>query len=396
MSKYFITQLKRLLRVFPAILLVAVLLYGGLTLALNGMILQWNQSDVFQKVNIGMVGTADDYYLDLGLKAVQTMDSSKFTVSLVALEEQEAKKALETGEIDAYIYFPPEFVDYARTGFVKPLKFVSAAGSENILSLVKEELTTAIDSVLLSSERAAFGLYDALADLGEQEIAHGKRNELALALAALMLNRQDMYMLQELGVANGQSFGDYLLCGILTLFLFLLTMPFVGLFVRENSAMEQHLKSRGIGFSRQVLCEITAYFLTLLILAVMMLAVLSALTVKNVLTMIPAILSVAAISYFIYGIAKDLITGVLMQFVAVIAMCFVSGCMYPVHFFPVSIQNFGAYLPPSLVRSCVSSVLYGTECTAAIWGLLGVAVGFTALSVLVRYARANGGRRAKV
>ncbi len=396
MSKYLLTQLKRLLHIFPAILLVAALLYGGLSLAYNGMIRQWNQSDVFQKVNLGMVGTADDYYLELGLNAVQTMDSSKFTVSFVAIEGKEtANRALAKGEIDAYIYFPPEFVDNARAGIITPLQFVSAAGNENILSLVKEELTAALDDVLLSSERASFGLYDALHDLEQPDIAHGKRNELALSLASLMLNRQAMYRTQELGVANGQSFDDYMLCGILTVFLFLMTMPFVGVFVREDSAMEQHLKSRGVGCFCQVLCEFAAYCLCLLLVAVLMLVVLSALTAKNILTVLPPVLAVAAVSYFMYAIARDIITGVLLQFVTAIAMCFVSGCMYPVHFFPVSLQKAGAYLPPSMVRDCLAGILYGAQCQTALWSLLGLAVGFALLSVLVRYIRVSGGRRAK-
>ncbi len=395
MSKYFLIQTKRLLRIFPAILLIAVLLYGGLNLAYNGMIRQWNQSDVFQKVVLGMVGTTDDYYLELGMKAVQTMDSSKFIVSFEAMEAQEAQKALETGKIDAYIYFPPEFVDNARTGWVTPLQFVSASGNENILSLVKEELTSAIDDVLLSSERASFGLYDALTDLGEGEIAHEKRNALAISLASLMLNRQNMYEAEILGVADGQSFDQYMLCGILTLFLFMLTMPFVSVFVRESPVMEKHLKSRGIGFFKQVLCELSAYFLCLMVFAVVMLLALSSLTVKNILLMIPTALAISALSHLMYGISRDLITGVLMQFVTVVALCFVSGCMYPVHFFPVQVQRLSAYLLPSWIKSCISGVLYGTDALGAVWSLLGAFALFGGLSVLVRCHRVNGIRGAR-
>ncbi len=395
MGKYFTAQLKRQFRLLPALLLVAALLYGGLSLVYNGMIRQWNQSDVFQKVNLGMVGTADDYYLELGLNALQTMDTSKFTVSFVAFEEQqEANRVLANGEIDAYVYFPPEFVDNARTGIVTPLQFVSAAGNDNILSLVKEELTAALDDVLLSSERASFGLYDALVELGESDIAHEKRNEIALRLAALMLNRQTMYNTQVLGVANGQSFDDYMLCGILTVFLFLMTMPFTVIYVRDNLDMEQHLKSRGVGVACQVLCEIASYFFVLLMLAAGILTVLSGLTVRNLLLMIPVTLAVAAISYFICGLAREIITGVLLQFITVIALCFVSGCMYPTHFFPVSIQNMGAYLPPALVRSCISGILYGSQCTVAVHGLLALAVGAGMLAIQVRYIRVSGFGRA--
>lgn len=394
MSKYFLLQLKRVLRILPAIMLVAALLFGGLYLVYTGLITQWTQADVFQKVTIGMVGTADDHFLELGLTAVQTMDSSNLTVTFEAMEEQQAKTALETGQIDAYILFPPEFVDNARTGLISPLQFVSAAGSENILSLVKEELTSALDDVLLSSEQAAFGLYDVLKDLGHQDIAHGKRNELALELASLVLQRQNVSAVEEIGVADGQSFSDYMLCGILVVYLFLLTLPFVSLYVREDPAMEQNMKSRGVGSVVQVLCEIGAYFLCLLILTALTLAAMSAFSLEAVVTMMPAALAIAAISFFLCSLARDLITGVLLQFVTILALCFISGCMYPVHFFPVSVQNVAAWLPPALTRNCLAGVLSGTDCSFAAWSLLGIGIGFAGLSVLMRYVRIKAGRRA--
>ncbi len=393
MRKYFITQVKRILGILPAILLVAALLYGGLDLAYRGLIVQWNQSDEFQKVNIGIVGTDDDYYLELGMKAVQSMDSSKFTVSFIPMEEKQAKKALESGQIDAYIYFPPEFVEDARRGFVTPLQFVSAAGNENILSLVKEELTTALDDVLLSSERASFGIYDALVALGEEDIAHQKRNELAVSLAAQMLNRQSMYHTDVLGVANGQSFDQYMFCGILTVFLFMLSLPFVRLYVRDNTIFEQHMKSRGIGGVAQVISEITAYFLSLLLIVLIMLTLLSGFTVQNILTAMAVVLALTSFSYLLYSIVKEIITGVLLQFVVVIAMCFIAGCMYPVYFFPISLQKIGTILPPAMVRNCISGIFYKTDCSFAVFYLLAMSAACIALSVLVRMTRIHGGRR---
>ena len=47
MSKYFLLQLKRVLRILPAIVLVAALLFGGLYLVYTGLITQWTQADVF-------------------------------------------------------------------------------------------------------------------------------------------------------------------------------------------------------------------------------------------------------------------------------------------------------------------------------------------------------------
>jgi ABC-type uncharacterized transport system permease subunit len=85
--------------------------------------------------------------------------------------------------------------------------------------------------------------------------------------------------------------------------------------------------------------------------------------------------------------------GVLLNFFGTLALCFVSGCMYPVYFFPVALQKLSAYLPTGLARTQLSGCLTGK--TEFLPGLLLTLYGivFLALSVLLTRKRLKGGHQ---
>ena len=75
--------------------------------------------------------------------------------------------------------------------------------------------------------------------------------------------------------------------------------------------------------------------------------------------LIPALLVITALQFLIYEFSTGLIGGVLAQFLGAVALAYVSGCFYPISFFPDVIQTFSAVLPTGAARSYVSAVLYG-------------------------------------
>ena len=85
--------------------------------------------------------------------------------------------------------------------------------------------------------------------------------------------------------------------------------------------------------------------------------------------------------------------GVLLHFFGTLTLCFVSGCMYPVYFFPVALQKVSAYLPTGLARAQLSSCITGK--TEFLTGLLLILYGilFLLLSVLLTRKRLRGGHQ---
>lgn len=396
MDKYFVTQFKRLWRLLPLVVCVMGLLFGGVYLAYQGIVSQWMQSDTLRKVTIATVGTNTDPILQMGLNAVKNIDSSSMAVSFVDMEEQQAKEELQSGTIAAYIVFPEAFLDGAFQGTIEPLRFVSAAGSENIVSLVKDELTSALATLLLSSERGAFAMGDALADLGyDGSFQYEHINEMAKLYVEQGLKRDDVYAVEELGISNGLKFEEYMLCGLSVVFLLLMTLPFVAVFVREDPTMERLLKSRRVGAVAQTVCELGAYTLFLLVLTALLLLLIAPITFGSLMHLLPVTFCIAAISYLIYNLSKDLISGVLLQMVVAVALCFVSGCFYPVYFFPVSVQKLAEYLPAAIARNHISCLITGEDGMHSAAALLAIGTVCGMICVLIRHLRVRGKKEAK-
>lgn len=389
MGKYFVLQVKRMLRLIPLMVLVGALLLCGFFLAYRGIVSKWGQENSFQKLKIGLVGTADDPLLEAALEAAKSLDATQMSIDFVQMQEVQAVSGLERGELSAYLVFPEQFLKSALQGEIVPIRFVSSAGSENIISLVKDELASVFANMLLTSEQGAFALENALKDYDKGEIAGEKMNELALSYAKMIFNRDEVYAVEELGISFGLSFSEYMTCGLSVLLGFLLTLSFALVLVRDSYALEQLLKSRGFGAGSQVICELGAFVLCLAPFLVVPTWIFADQLFLDTLQTIPAIFCVAAMSYFLYSLCSDLLSAVLLQLFTVLAMCFVSGCMYPTHFFPISVQKLSSFLPAAMVKNHLASIWYG-EPSGSFWLLLFSGLLFTLCSILIRSVRITG------
>ena len=80
-----------------------------------------------------------------------------------------------------------------------------------------------------------------------------------------------------------------------------------------------------------------------------------------------------------------------MPFFVSISLAFVSGCIYPVYFFPVALQKISAFLPTGLARNQLSACLTGKSDWKAAVLLLLYGAAFTFLSILLRRKKLAGG-----
>lgn len=395
MDKYFNAQMKRLWHLLPLVFCVMALLFGSIYLIFQGVVSQWEQSDSLKRVSIAMVGSNEDPILQAGIDAISSIDSSNLSVAFISMDEQTAKEKLAAGDISAYAVFPEDFLNKALQGTIEPIRFVSAAGSENVLSLVKDELTSALASILLSSECASYAVGDYFVDLGyNSRIQYDHINSLAITFVAQVLERDNIYTVEELGIAGGLKFDEYILSGLSVVFLFLMTLPFVSVFVKDEPTMERLLKSRGVGAVAQTVCELGAYILYLLLLSALLIPLIGSFSLRSILHMLPVVFCIGSISYLLYNLSRDLVSGVLLQMVVAVALCFISGCFYPVYFFPISVQKMAEYLPAAIAREHISLLITQEEGTGSAAALFAAGLAFALISLLIRYWRIKGGKEA--
>lgn len=390
MGKYFQLQCKRMLRFLPGALFAALVLMGGVLLVFQLFTQQNANREDNQKFPIAICGETDHVLLQMGITTLTSFDSSRFAMEVLEMEEAEAARALSRGSISAYVVIPEGFMDAAYYGEILPIKFYTAAGATGIVSLVKEELSTVVSDLLLRSQEGVFGMWDAMVDNGLYSKVGGQMDRLALRYVDYVFVRDRIYTLNELGIADALGFEGYLLCGLGVLFLLLICLPFAAQMIPGDPSLGRMLCSKGKPAWQQALCDFLAYAATLfcLILILILAAKLCLGEMINlpalVMKAVPVLLFTAAFSFMLYSLSRDMISGVMLQFFVTVILCFVSGCLYPVHFFPVQVQQLAQWLPTGIARTQLASCITGTAPAWILPGLLSYCAVFVAIGTWAR------------
>lgn len=366
MLKYFFVQLKRLLRYFPGTALVAVLLMLCMLGAYDALTAEPSEEEVGEgRVIVAFTGETDDMFLQMGLSAISNFDTTRFAMEVIQMEQKEALKALERGDVSVCVIVPEGFIEGAMQGDLMPLRFVSTAGSSGLVTIFKNEITKVVSTILVNSQKGVFAYSDVL---GQHELYYGrgeKMDMMSLHYVDYILVRDRVYSMEELGIGDKLPLEDYLLCGLTILLFMLLCLPFGPMLISGDPALGRMLKSRGIHPLTQLFSEFIAYT----VFSGTILLVLMAIAAPKIgfpevsvwlPAMIPVILVIASFSFMVFRCADHIIGGMLMYFFGALALCFVSGCLYPVFFFPVTIQKLAAWLPTGLARMQLSGCLTGS------------------------------------
>ena len=395
MGKYFVLQLKRVARYLPYGLCVVLVLFGCMRAVYGALVTTENAENAAEniKLQVAVVGTAGDKYLQWGLAAMQ-FDSSAMSLKLVTMEEPQAIEALKSGRITAYVVFPEGFVEDALYGNIQKLRFVSTAGTADLAVIIKEEVTAVVDRILVACESGSYGMGDALTDNGLAGSWDQHVNGIALEYVDFLFDRSRIYQVAETDQMHHISLAQYMPGALSTMLLMLSCLVFAPLYVRADQAMPRLLRSQRIGIPGQVLTEWAGYGLGLTALSAVVAMILSDSGMVSVSgwtvfgIMLPGLWMFAALAYLMYSLADQLISGILGGFFITLALCYVGGCLYPIRIFPDSVQALSAVLPSGIARAYMISGFLGAGQTG-LWKLLAYTGVFLLLSVLVRGYKAG-------
>lgn len=390
MGKYLYLQLKRLLRILLPALLVAAILFGCLALAYRAVVSMTDDSQMQAKIKFGVVGTAGDFYLEAGMLALNTIDSSRFSIDFLKMDEEDAEAAMRRGELAAYVVIPEGFMDEAMYGNILPIKYVSTVGAVGLVSLLKDEITKMVSDIVIDTQKGIFGTGEAMHEIG---LYSGEAEyEMTLQYFDFIFARSRIYSVKDLGLAKEIGLEQYLLGGFCVVLLMLVCLVFAPWMVRNDMSLARMLCARRRPVVLQTLCDFAVYLLGIacVIAVLMCVAVWTGwikLTLGVLLQWIPIVIAMSALSFLLYELTTNLISGVLLQFFVLLALCFVTGCLYPVTFFPDSVQNLAAYLPTGIARAQLAESFAGVTHIGGAWMLLGYGGIFFGTAVLIRKAK---------
>ncbi len=405
MRTYLLLQLKRAAKLLPYVLVVALILFGALLTVFRAVLQRMADEDAQNalRVRVAVTGDTDYPYFDLWLAAVRNFDTSQYAIDVVKMPEDQAKSALESGSLAAYVILPDRFIEEALCGRIETITYVTTSGAVDTMSLFKEEVTEVISGILAESQKGVYGIANALDDTGHEDASYDKLNELNLKYIDLILDRSALYETKSV-TADGDDvpLQIELFSGITVLFVFLTSLPYALLYIRKDRSLQRTLAARGFAPSRQLLCEYAAYAIAVQCLFLVVLAVLAAVDsgslygipggfrlLRLAAELLPVILMVTACGLAVFESAEDLVSGLLFYFFLTLALCYISGCLYPLYAFPESVQRTAVLLPTAQAREYVTACLTGTAATAPLVGVLLYTALFLAVAVFVRHKRLN-------
>lgn len=395
MRKYFIIQLKRLLRILPPILIVAAILFGCLAVVYDAIVSLEEEEGAQKKYQVGIVGTAGDTYLKMGLAAVESFDSTRYSVEFVEMTEPEAESAMRRGSIAAFLVIPDNFLDEAMYGNIIPLKYVCTTSAMGLVSMIKDEISQLIESMLIEAQKGIYGSGNALDDHG---LDGGKIvGQISLEYVDLVFSRSRMYTVTEMKKFDGLGMGGYMLSGLCVVLFLLICLTFAPVMIRPDQSLARVLAAKRRPAVAQVLCDFAVYMVGVLGVAavIWLLVVVKAgqgIPLLTVLRCVPALFALSAMSFLLYEASSDLISGVILQFFVALVLSFISGCLYPITFFPDSVQRLSNWLPTGLARLQLAGCILGKSSMETTMALLGFGCAFLAVTIVIRRIKVSGVR----
>ena len=108
---------------------------------------------------------------------------------------------------------------------------------------------------------------------------------------------------------------------------------------------------------------------------------------------LPSIITMVMMHIMVYELFSTPISAMLSEFLLAIGLSYVSGCLYPISFFPETIQKFSAFLPTGAAFSYMRKLLSGGNIFSELLICLLYTGVFYAVATLIRKIRITGESR---
>lgn len=394
--------MKRVLRFLPAVFVVTLVLIFAIVFIAKGLISDKLDDESRQKVELAICGDIEGSYLGIGVVALQNMDSSRFAINFHTMEVEQAREALTNGEILAYLELPEDFVDSVVSGENLKVKFVFNTSQVGIGTKLMSEMADVISGLIIKSQNAIYGMQDLCDEYEYYDVYWDATDELNLKYIDIILSRQDFFDVEILGLSNSLSMPAYYICGFAVLFFLIFGMNGCAIFIRRDMSLGRMMSANGVGAGSQVVVEFLAYLILVIVNILGMFCLLGGICefveftipewesihFAKVLTfgisLIPAVIMISAMAFMLYELSGNVVSGMLLQFLAALSLSYISGCFYPASFFPESVQLIGKILPSGLATGYASLCMRSETGIFVLIGMFGYTAAFVVITILLR------------
>jgi len=407
-SVYLKLQLKKAFRHYPSVLLVTFIAILGIAITLGTLAFINNNSEDKQRLNIGIVGNLEESRMDIVIYALENMDDLVSSVKFISLSEEEADKAIKNGDIVGYIHIHDSYFEDVAYGDNSAAKYISADNPADLGNIMANELAMMLSDMVVETQKGIYSAVDIAKDNNAVKDLYVKIDDLNFEYVRFIMNRQNIYETQYLGVKDKLTYGGYYACGFLVFFLMIWGISCNKIISSGNYGLYRLLYVRGLKIRWQVFGEYIGYlvvtFITFMIIFAGLFTLLSGKDVGirefagtnafwgigYAFKMLPVFIMFTLMHFMIYEIFTNVISSMLVQFIVAVGFGYISGCFYPNTFFPEAVQNFAAYLPSGAGFSYAGKMLTQQSASYELLIILIYIIVFAAVTCAVRHIRLKG------
>ena len=368
-GRYFVLKCKSCLKAFGKSAAGMCIVFVLLVTAIMAISFGFQQEQVLQKIKVGMVIPETETLIQKGMPFISAMDSIKSICEFYYMDEENARKELEEGDLQVVVILPVNFYADVYSGVNTPAE-VLIAETEGINQQVFEELLTTGISYLQISEA---GVYSVL-NVAKQESTVMPRNKIgdfvAIEYVTQLFDRMDIYedkVVSPLGIVDAS---EYLVIMILLCVLLLVGTDFSVLYQVQEKEVERKLKSEGINVFWLSLIKV--FIMTICLWFIWVAGYTGCCIVSNVFELdilwwesmqlvygFFLCLSVAAFYHFMYALAGGGMQSRILILFVNIGMLLCSGVIIPSSYLGTVVQRLGEWMPLSVWNEYVQRFMFG-------------------------------------
>lgn len=349
-GSYLVVQFKRLIRVLPmAVLFNFIAVAGICSIFLSAYNL--NKDDT--RISVGIVGDVKNRYMKLGVGMLNS--SSKFSIKFESMSDEEAGAALRNGEIVGYFKIDKDFIEGLEQGENRPISYVSLS-TGGIVSELSKEVASVFAVLIVNSEKVVYAADDYLRDHPGIYDRNSANFELNMELINTVLERGKIYKQSDVFIRGNISEIAGIISGISVLIMMFSGVGMSGFLSGKKSAILKVLKSRGVSDIASIGCEFLVTTVNVIIsVAVFIILFMAAkrffefrasfISIEFFFSIVTVSVMFSAMHIFIYELISSRVAAVLLEILLGISFGYIGGCIYPVSFFPKSVQRISNFLP---------------------------------------------------
>lgn len=377
--RYIMANTRRMLKLFPAILAGTSLLCISI-LAAAHIIIGGSVEEERRKLVVAVVGDFSNSFFDSGVEALQSLDATRYIIELEPVSRTEAEEGYAEGRYISYIIIPDGFMDSVRNGRNdKKLEYVYGDDVQDIIGRAMAEIVESFSEYVTGSQSGIYAAGRANYELGNGDLTKEQLVDINTRYITSVLGRENMCEEEKTGISDSLSTTAYYFCGILVFFIMLTGINSCMYFNRRSRSLRLYGISRGCCNIRQLISEYIPFFLVGICIVICAWIFLSVSVLGHLLVIdewadnqlanlwllmpgiIPVVLFITIIQFLMYEITDDIVGGILLQFIFSVCIGYISGCFYPIGFFPKLVQTIAGILPAGVARSYIAACISGKE-----------------------------------